>query len=126
MSILPMNFDAVLAAFQHPALLPCTDTIGSYVDGQWQEEDAGNREIKAIVLAMPVAKLEFYKEGDASAAGIILHTKNTLYFSDIDNAGQEQRQSYIEYQGYRFRVVGTGFMLGNSNFNCYEALRFFR
>jgi len=126
MSILPMNLDAVLDAFQHPDPLPCVDTLGTYVDGQWEEKETGQREINAVVLAMPVSKLEFYKEGDASAAGIILHTKDTLYFTDINNSGQEQRQSYIEYQGYRFRVVGTGFTLGNANFNCYEALRFFR
>ena len=128
MSSLPMNFDTVLQTFGSPLPVPVLDTVGSYVDGEWTEADPVPRPkpLSAIVLAMPPARLELYKEGDSSAAGITLHTKETLYFTDINNAGQEQRQSYVEYQGYRFRVVGTGFMLGNTNFNLYEAVRYFR
>lgn len=125
---LPMNFDTVLRTFGTPLPVTVLDTTGSYVDGEWAEADpvARPKPLPAIVLAMSPAKLEQYKEGDSSAAGISLHTKEKLYFTDINNAGQEQRQSYVEYQGYRFRVVGTGFMLGNTNFNLYEAVRYFR
>jgi hypothetical protein len=126
MSLLPMNFDAVLQEFQHPAPILRTDTVGSRIDGEWMEEETGQRFIDAIVLAMPTGRVQFFKEGDSSAAGIVLHTRETLYFTDIDNMGLERRQSYIDYQGYRFRVVGTGFMMGNANFNTYEAVRFFR
>lgn len=128
MSTLPMNFDSVLQTFGTPLPVTVLDTTGSYVDGEWTETDSVPRpqSLPAIVLAMSPARLELYKEGDSSAAGISLHTKETLYFTDINNAGQEQRQSYVEYQGYRFRVVGTGFMLGNTNFNLYEAVRYFR
>ena len=126
MSALPMNFDSVLLTFQHPVPVPCIDTIGMHGDGGWEEQEAGRRKILAIVLAMPADKLELYKEGDSSAAGLILHTKETLYFTDVKNHGVELRQSHIEYHGYRFRVFGTGFMFGNANFNTYEAVRFFR
>ena len=125
MSALPMNFDAVLQTFRHPTALARIDTAGVHENGQWEERETGRGSLRAIVLAMPADKLGFYKEGDSSAAGIVLHTKDTLYFTDINKAGQEQRQSYVEYQGYRFRVVGTGFMLGNANFNTYEAVRYF-
>ncbi len=125
---LPMNFDTVLRTFGTPLPVNVLDTIGSYTDGEWAESDPATRPtpLPAIVLAMSPARLELYKEGDSSAAGISLHTKETLFFTDINNAGQEQRQSYVEYQGYRFRVVGTGFMLGNTNFNIYEAIRYFK
>lgn len=125
---LPMNFDTVLRTFGTSLPVMVLDTTGSYADGEWAESDpvARPKPLSAIVLAMSPARLEQYKEGDSSAAGISLHTKETLYFTDINNAGQEQRQSYVEYQGYRFRVVGTGFMLGNTNFNIYEAVRYFR
>ena len=125
---LPMNFDSVLASFQFPLRVTVLDTMGNYTDGEWIETEPIERgkPLVAIVLAMPPARLELYKEGESSAAGITLHTKETLYFTGVNNAGQEQRQSYIDYQGYRFRVVGTGFMMGNTNFNIYEAVRFFR
>lgn len=128
MSRMPMNFSSVLRTFGTPLPVTVLDTTGSYVDGEWIETDPLPRPkpLAAVVFAMPVDKLEFYKEGDSSAAGITLHTKETLYFADINSAGQERRQSYVEYQGYRFRVVGTGFMLGNTNFNLYEAVRYFR
>ena len=128
MSALPMDFSMVLQTFGSPLPVIVLDTTGSYVNGQWQESKPEPREksISAIVLAMTPARLEQYKEGDSSAAGITLHTDAMLHFNDINNAGQEQRQSYVDYQGYRFRVVGTGFMIGNASFNLYEAIRFFR
>ena len=128
MSVLPMNFDSVLQTFRSPLPVTAIDTTGGYVDGEWVETEPVPRSkpLAAIVLAMQPARLELYKEGDSSASGITLHTKETLYFTDINDAGQEQRQSYVEYQGYRFRVVGTGFILGNTNFNLYDAVRFFR
>jgi hypothetical protein len=125
MSALPMNFDAALRAFRHPAPLPLIETVGRRTDGEWEEQETRRYAIEAIVLAMPADKLELHKEGDSSTAGIILHTKETLFFTDINNSGQEQRQSYVEYQGCRFRVTGTGFLKGNANFNTYEAVRHF-
>jgi len=128
MSILPLRFDAVLQAFGTPLPVIVSDTTGAYVDGEWTESEPVPRPhpLRAIVLAMTPARLELYQEGESSAAGITLHTTETLHFTDVNNAGQEQRQSYVDYQGYRFRVVGTGFMHGNANCNLYEAVRYFR
>lgn len=126
MSALPMNFDFVLATFQHPQPITCIDTMGGRVDGTWTETETGRRDINAIVLAMTVAQLEFYREGESSVSGISLHTKETLYFTDVNDTGdgQERRQTYVEYQGYRFRVAGTGFMSGNTTFNIYNCVRY--
>lgn len=127
MPALPMNFDAVLSAFRHPSPIPVYDTTGEYVDGEWTETDPVLRgDISAIVLAMKTADLEFYREGYSTDSGISLHTKDTLFWTDINSRpeGQESRQSYVDYQGYRFRVVGTGFMFGNTNFNIYHCVRY--
>ena len=124
----PMNFDLVLANFASTHRLAVYETCGAYTYGAWQEGELVRREedISAIVLAMTTASLEFYKEGNSSNSGITLHTKDTLYFNDVNNTetGQELKQSYVDYQGYRFKVVSTGFMMGNANFNTYNCVRF--
>ena len=127
MGVLPMNCDQALEAFGSPLPVIVRDTTGSYAHGEWEEAKPVRREknLAAIVLAMTPARLEHYRQGDSAAAGITLHTKETLHFTDIRVTGQEQRQSYVEYQGYCFRVVGAGFMPGNTNFNLYEAVRYF-
>ena len=124
--MIPMNFNAVLSAFQSPLSVQVTDMTGAYQDGQWSETEAGERQISAIVLAMKTADLEFYKQGYATDSGISITTKAELFFVDVNDTGegQERRQSYVDYQGYRFRVAGTGFMMGNTNTHIYHCLRF--
>ena len=123
-----MNFDLVLASFASTHRLAVYDSKGVYTYGAWQEGDPvrRNEDIIAIVLAMNTPTLEFLKQGNSSNSGITLHTKDTLYFSDVNDteAGQELRQSYVDYQGYRFKVAGTGFIMGNANFNIYNCVRF--
>ena len=129
---LPLKFDSTLFALQSPHKIPVFDSQGGYTYGTWQEGELVLREksISAIVLAMTTASLEFYKEGNSSNSGITLHTKETLYFNDANNTepgqqpGQQAKQSYVQYQGYLFKVVGTGFMMGNTNFNIYNCLRY--
>jgi len=53
MTALPMNFDSVLQAFQHPTPLTRIDTVGCYVDGEWIEQDDSKGSMTGIVLAMP-------------------------------------------------------------------------
>ena len=74
---------------------------------------------------MPFEGLQFYAEGDSSAAGITLTTDEELFFTDFNADGLERRQSYVEYGGYRFRVVGTGFMQKNTLHNIYACVRYF-
>lgn len=130
MSVMPMNFDAVLIGFRHPKTLPVFDTSGVYVDGAWNETEPAPRDkpIRAVVLAMKTVDLDFYKEAYSTDSGISLHTKAELYWVDVNNTpqGQQPRQSYVEYQDYRFRVVGSGLMLGNTNFNIYHCVRYIR
>lgn len=127
MSVLPFNFDITLAAFAHPHPITVRDTgLGEYVGGRWVPGEETTRQIRATVLQMKPEELELLMPGHASNGGIALHTKAELYFSDLKGKGdtQETRQSYVEYQGYTFRVFGTGFMFGNTNLNIYNAVRY--
>ena len=124
MSMLPMDFSSVLESFSQPVLV--ADTTGAHVNGVWEEDGPGTtRTDPAIVLAMSFEELQFYAEGDSSAAGITLTTDEELFFTDINADGLERRQSYVEYGGYRFRVVGTGFMQKNTLHNIYACVRYF-
>lgn len=126
--MLPLNFSTPLLSFASRLPVTIFDTVGGYEDGQWLESEPQAREksITAIVLAMNVATLEFYKEGNSSVMGITLHTQAELYFADVNNSptGQELRQSYVEYENYRFRVAGTGLMCGNAGCNLYHCVRY--
>lgn len=126
--MLPLNFDSVLTALQNTAPLDVYDSEGHYAGGKWEEGEPQRRAapVRAIVLAMGPADLKFYAKGYASAGGIVLHTRETLYFVDVNDTGdgQERRQSYVDYQGYRFRVAGSGLMRGNTTFNTYHCVRY--
>ncbi len=128
MSVLSMNFDAVLSAFKSPHVITVYDTVGEYVAGEWVEGELVPRPnpLNAIVLAMKTADLDFLTQGDSSSSGISLTTKEILYWVDanLPGDGQERRQSYVDYQGFRYRVSGEGLMMGNTNTHIYHALRF--
>ena len=116
MSMLPMDFSSVLDSFSRPVI--GTDTTGAHVNGVWVEDGPGTTRTVS-------EELQFYAEGDSSAAGITLTTDEELFFTDINAEGLERRQSYVEYGGYRFRVAGTGFMQKNTLHNIYACVRYF-
>lgn len=127
MTILPFNFTNAVAALAHPAPLTVRDTGGgAYVKGRWTAEPESIRRMQAIVLQMRPEELQILEEGNISGGGIILHTGAELYFADAAGQGNtvQSRQSYVEYQGYTFKIIGTGFMMGNANFNTYRAVRY--
>lgn len=107
------------------------DRTVSYEAGEarWSEAVERPKKLYAIVLALSVQTLFFYKEGNVSDGGLALLTPETLYFSDVTNEGTEDRQTYILYQEHRFRIMGSGYtsgwrsLIGNANFQCYHALR---
>lgn len=132
-----MDFSDTLDAFASPLPIYVDDVEGQYIDAEWTWGDAvrrldknGNpKRLQAIVLALSVQTLFFYGEGNVSDGGIALLTQEQLYFTNVTNAGPEDRQTYIIYQNMRFRVVGDGFisqwnsLIGNANFKCYHCLR---
>lgn len=103
------------------------DTVGGYVEGVWVEREPliAPRIIRAIPLAMSPEELEIYSNGESSATGITLTTKDILYFTDINATDQETRQSYALYQGYKYRCVGENLMRGNVHqLTIYNLLRY--
>ena len=128
---LTMDFSTTLEAFASPLSIYVEDVEGHYVDGIWQAGEPVRREkpIASIMLALSVQTLFFYKEGSVSDGGIALLTQEELFFTNINNEGEINKQSYVIYQNMRFRVVGDGFisgwsiLVGNANFKCYHALR---
>lgn len=128
---LPMDFSTTLQAFATRAPINVFDVTGEYIDGEWvwAEPIMRPKKIRAIVLALSVQTLFFYKEGNVSDGGIALLTQEQLFFTNINNTGASDTQTYVEYQNMRFRVVGDGFisqwnsLIGNANFKCYHCLR---
>lgn len=124
--MLPMNFNDVYTTFRYPSPLQVFDTTGTYEHGKWVEKKPIARKppINAVVLALSPAILEFYSHGDASASGIAIHTKATLYFTDPLHLTTENKQSYLDYQEYRYRVIGTGFMQAFTGIHLYHCVRY--
>ncbi len=141
-----MNFDRVMDRFSSPLPIYVDDMVGTYDNpdrpGEWVWSEPVRRvmadgetpkRLKAIMLALTVQTLYFYKEANVSEGGIALITKELLYYSNLNNEPAEQdKQSIVEYQNLKFRVVGEGFtsgsgyesLAGNANFHCYHALRY--
>ena len=122
-----MNFSTTFNAFAWQTI-QVEDMVGAYLNGAWEyQEEPVLRTIKAIPLAMKPEELELYQEGSASTAGITLTTNAELYFADLLADTQELRQSFVLYQGWRWKVMGQNLMLGNvRNLAIYSAVRFIR
>jgi hypothetical protein len=127
--MMPMDFSIVLDTFASPLPITVTDTVGAYVDGRWTLTESEPRTITGIVLATVPDALQFLKEGESSQPGIAIHTRDTLYYSDIDDSapdGQETRQSFVTYDGLKYRVNGSGTTFsGNVTSSIYNAVRWF-
>ena len=122
-----MTFQATFNSFAWQSI-EVEDTIGAYTNGVWEEVMLGNRRtIRAIPFAMKPEELELYSDGSASTAGITLTTPDYLFWSDIMADVQEQKQSYVLWQGWRWRVMGNNLMIGNvDKLLIYSAVRFIR
>lgn len=124
MTVIPMNFNRVTDAFSKQVQV--VHCIGRHVDGVWEEEEIGDPEpLRAIVLALTIEQLEYYADGNSSSGGISVTTEKELFFSDAKEDELEYRQDYVLYKGYRFKVRGTGFMMGNTNKHIYHCVRYF-
>lgn len=127
----PFDFTNVLQAFASPIPITVYDSEGTYEFGEWKwtQPVAREKPLYAIVLQLAIQRLELTNEGNESDGGISLTVPaNTiLYFTNANMAESvENKQSYVLYQGQRFRVLGTGFfsdkgsMLGNTNMKLYH------
>ena len=124
MTSLPLDLSAALAALTHPNPIRVTETLGQRVNGRYRITELPERTITGVVLVIDTERLEFLSSGDATAGGINISTRDTLYFTDTKDGETEDRQSYIHYQGYKFRVVAPLFTMGNTVYNSYDCLRY--
>lgn len=120
--MIPMDFSSVLGAFGQTVHV--TDVTEETINGIYQPGESTERTVFGIVLAMTIEQLQFLTEGESSTGGITVTTSDTLYFSDINTGGQEKRQSYVDYMGYRYRVIGSGLMQKNTLHNIYNCIRY--
>lgn len=122
--MIPMSFNATMFSFSQTVTVE--DYVGAHSMGVWSEEpaDPPTREIRAVVLQMSDEELKAFPGGDSSEGGIGILTDEELYFADVTEEGQECRQSYILYGGYKWKVRATGLFRFNTTHNSYSALRY--
>jgi hypothetical protein len=127
LTALPFDMDEVLESFSSPGVVQVYERTGAADEqGIWRSAAGLPRTIDAVVLTMSPQELQILTEGDVSGGGIVLQTKDTLYFQTVKTQGTENRQSFVLYQGFTFRVVSTGFQAPNSNFNTYNCVRYLK
>ena len=125
MSNLPMDFSEVIENFSTPGELKAYEITGArQPDGTWNGPASTPWDLAAVVLTAKLQELEILAPGEASAGGIVLQTEETLYFQNAENAGVQDKQSFVTYQGLTYRVLGTGLMNPLAGFNLYTAIRY--
>ena len=119
-----MRFKKTLRAFRSPIKPLVWEETGAYIGGLWTKATSDTRPIDAIILTLSPEDLQFFAQGNASKGGIAVHTLETLFIADVDRDGMTQVQSYIGWNGYTFKVTGTGFATPNSDHFTYYALEY--
>ena len=104
--------------------LSVTDTQYDVASGQDVQTVIGNRTIKAGVGPSGGKRLENMFGGNVSAGDIAITTLDELYIGDIYQVGYEnQRQSFVTYNGLRYRVVDLSPWGIQTGVNVYRASR---
>ena len=132
--LLPMDFTDVVSEFATPISVELYDVTGWYESGEWQWGEpvlrVGN--LTTIVLQLSVEQLQVYQEGNISDGGIALLTNEPMYISGSHREDvYPDIQSFVTYQGQKWRVVGDGFLSGSSNIgntttHCWHCMRWFK
>jgi len=127
---LPMNLSAVMSAFQSPVPVYAFERDGFKTPaGIWQNGIVAGSKRKLttpVILQLDRQELALMVSGDVAEGGISIQTPDTLYFntSTEDRIGLQGKQSFIEYQGFTFRVIATGFTSPNATHQTYYAVRY--
>ena len=124
---IPMKFNPTIKAFNQWVNV---DHYGIRYNeaGNYEERHLLSERIKAIVLMLSIEQLQLLQQGETSDAGISIITRTPLYFPDnaYPDSNSIQKQTYIHYAGYTYRVVGTGNTQFNATHYCYTALRYLK
>ena len=121
MTCLPLNLNVVLTTFAVPGGLTAWELSGvRNADGTWTGAAENTRFITAVVLAAKAAELQLIAPGESLGASIVLQTPAVLHFQ----TAADPLQSFVTYQGFTWRILGTGLMTPNAGFNLYYATRY--
>lgn len=122
-----MKFSSSIKAFNQPVVIE-TYGAGYNEEGIYEEQVLATKTIKAIILMLSLEQLQILKEGATGESGISIITKEPLNFVDnrYPNKNGINKQDYVIYGGYKYKVTGTGILEFNSNCYCYTALRFLK
>jgi hypothetical protein len=93
-------------------------------DGTWNGPASTPRRIEAAVFPARLQDLEILTPGEASSGGLAISTQEHLHFQNAQNDGVENLQSFVTYENYTWRIIGTGLMMPLGNFHLYMALRY--
>lgn len=119
MTCLPLNLNVVLTTFGQS--LTAWELAGTRnADGTWTGTAENTRFITAVVLAAKAAELQLIAPGESLGAGIVLQTPAVLHFQTV----ADPLQSFVTYQGFTWRILGTGLMTPNAGYNLYYATRY--
>jgi hypothetical protein len=119
MTCLPLNLNAVLTTFGKS--LTAWELGGTrQTDGTWTGTVENTRFISAVVLAAKAAELQLIAPGESLGAGIVVQTTAVLHFQTVT----DRLQSFVTYQGFTWRILGTGLMTPNAGYNLYYATRY--
>lgn len=128
-----MDFSRVVRRFATPLPVAVYDVRGGYEAGEWRwlKETLRCEALQAVVLQMTVEELRLYPQGNITGGGIALLTAEPMHISGtLRDGGEDDIQSYVVYQGIKWRVVGDGFLsgpgnAGNTGTHCFHCLRWF-
>ena len=122
MSVLPLNLNAVISTFAVPGGLTAWELAGvRNAAGTWTGTAQNSRTIDpVVVLAAKAAELQLIAPGESLGAGIVLQTQAVLHFQ----TATDNLQSFVTYQGFTWRILGTGLMAPLAGYNLYYATRY--
>lgn len=129
MSALPLNLGAAMRAFTSPAQTFAYERESYQLPTGIRSnrvKPGTRRVLAATILQMDRQELALMVSGDVVEGGISILTSDTLHYNTSrDNAiGGDGLQSFVEYNNFVYRVVGTGNITGNANFEAYFAVRY--
>ena len=122
-----LDFSEVILEYGQFVLV--NDYSAGYNDtGVWVETplETNPRKIYGIVLSLAPEDIQLLQQGEQSVAGIalVVNANVKLYFNDNQESTEsEYKQSYINHNGMKYRVIGSCLVENNSKQKIYNCLR---
>ena len=121
--IFPLADSIALALSFFYLSLSVEDMLYVTAGGQDVSETDETRTILAAVDPSRSRQMEYLFGGSLSDGDIGVYTLSELYSTDLHAPGTEQRQSFLTYQGVRYRVADVSDWQPQANMRVYLAKR---